>query len=74
MPEYQFISGERFSVMANDAEHAREILNAFFNGDWDNNYVTDDDINAVNYIGADTRYISEVEPGKMYNYYTYEEE
>ena len=54
MPEYRFLSGEIYSVMANDAEHAREIINSFFNGDWDNAYVTDDDINAVNYVEADT--------------------
>jgi hypothetical protein len=73
MPEYRFITGEVYSVMANDAAHAREVLNAFFNGDWDGSYVTDEDIEAVNYAGADTRYIDEVEAGKMYNYYTYEE-
>jgi hypothetical protein len=54
MPEYRFITGEVYSVMANDAEHALGIINAFFDGDWDGSYVTDDDINAVNYVEADT--------------------
>lgn len=55
MPEYRFITGEVFSVMANDAEHARQIINAFFNGEWeDDPYVEDEDIEAVNYVEADT--------------------
>lgn len=55
MPEYTFITGEKFSVLANDAEHARQIINAFFDGEWeDNPYVEEEDIETVNYIEADT--------------------
>lgn len=55
MPRYVFITGEKFEVLANDAEHARQIINAFFNGEWGNDpYVEEEDIETVNYIEADT--------------------
>ena len=55
MPEYTFITGEKYSVMANDEAHARRIINAFFDGEWqDDPEVEVEDIDAVNYIEADT--------------------
>lgn len=55
MPEYRFITGEVFSVMANDAEHAQRIINRFFDGQWDDDPdVEDEDIQAVNYVEAST--------------------
>ncbi len=70
---YRFISGEIYSVEANDLVHAQRIIAAFFDGEWDEVTVTSDDINGVQYDDVDTRYLGESEPGKMYNYYTYEE-
>lgn len=55
MPEYRFITGEVFSVMANDAEHARRIINRFFDGDWEGDpEVEDEDIEAINYVESTT--------------------
>lgn len=55
MPEYRFITGEVFSVMANDAEHARRIINRFFEGEWDDDpEVEDEDIQAINYVESTT--------------------
>jgi hypothetical protein len=68
MTSYQFIDGEVFSVEANDPVQALRIINAFFDGEWDGDTVTDDDINAVRYVGTKTKLLGEAEPGKMYNY------
>lgn len=55
MPEYIFITGEKYSVMANDELHARRIISAFFDGEWeDDPEVEDEDIQEVNYIDSDT--------------------
>lgn len=57
MPRYTFITGEKFSVRANDAAHAKSIIDAYFSGVWeegDDVYVTEDDINDVLYIENDT--------------------
>ena len=55
MAEYVFLTGEKYSVMANDELHARKIISAFFDGEWeDDPEVEDEDIQAVNYIDADT--------------------
>ena len=55
MPEYKFITGETFSVMANDAIHAREIINTYFDGeDPDGSYVTEEDIDSVTYVENET--------------------
>jgi hypothetical protein len=59
MAIYRFISGEIYSVEANDVVHAKRIMDAFLNGDWDGETVTDDDINRVEYDDADTRYLEE---------------
>ena len=55
MPEYIFITGEKYSVLANDEAHARRIMFSFFDGDWeDDPEVEDEDIETVNYIEATT--------------------
>ena len=59
MAIYKFISGEIYSVEANDIVHARRIMDAFFNGEWDEVDVTSDDINRVEYDDVDTRYLEE---------------
>ena len=73
MAMWRFLAGEVYSVEANDIAKAREIMKAFFDGEWDEVAVTSDDINRVEYEGTDTRYIGEAEPGKMPYYYTYED-
>ena len=74
MPEYIFITGEKFSVYANDEGHARRIMFSFFDGDWkDDPEVEDEDIETVRYVEADTILLRQGEPGKMKHYYTYEE-
>lgn len=75
MSEYIFLSGEVFQVAAKDESHAKQIMDAYFSAEWEENpEVTDEDINNVVYMGADTRYIGEVEAGKMPYWYTYENE
>ena len=59
MPEYIFITGEKYSVLANDEAHAHKIMSAFFDGEWkDDPEVEDEDIQAVNCIDADTILLS----------------
>lgn len=74
MARWRFLTGEIYSVEANDIAQATEIIKAFFDGEWDEYSVTSDDINRVEYEGTDLRYIGEVEAGKMPYYYTYEDE
>jgi hypothetical protein len=73
MPVYKFMTGEVYSVDANDSVQAERIIKAFFDGEWDEVIVTSDDINGVQYEHAGTMLLGEAEPGKMYNYYIYEE-
>jgi hypothetical protein len=74
MPEYIFMTGEKFSVYANDEHHAKQVIDAYFDGEWENDpYVEEEDIETVQYVGADTILLKQGEPGKMKHYYTYEE-
>lgn len=74
MPVYNFMTGEVYSVEAKNAVQAQRIIDAFFQGEWDEVDVTSDDINGVQYEYSGTKLMGESEPGKMYNYYVYEEE
>lgn len=54
MQEFVFITGEKYRVRANDAEHAQKILDSFFMDTWPNDDVTEEDIMKVEYMEADT--------------------
>ena len=55
MPEYRFITGEVFSIMANDEEHARRIIDAYFSSrPYEYDDVEPEDIDAVQYIEGTT--------------------
>lgn len=76
MTIYKFMTGEVYSVEANDSVQAERIIKAFFDGEWDEVVVTSDDINGVQYEHAGTMLLGEsnvTDAGKMYNYYIYEE-
>lgn len=74
MSEYIFLTGEVFQVAAKDEAHAKRIIDAYFSTEWEDcPDVSEEDINNVVYIGADTRYIGEIDAGKMPYYYTLDE-
>ena len=76
MAIYKFMTGEVYSVEANDAVQAQRIIDAFFDGEWDEVDVTSSDINGVQYEYSGTKLMGEsnvTDAGKMYNYYIYEE-
>lgn len=74
MSEYIFLTGEVFQVAAKDEAHAKRIIDAYFSTEWETYAdVSEEDINNVVYVGADTRYIGQVDAGRMPYYSIYED-